>query len=240
MLENIAGDHRAGHAHRPLEPYPINPFRWHAILETPTSTRPRKSTRAQARLTATRRPTCCTSPTDTPAIEAAKRTLLGQVYLDWGTWAVVRDLGQEPIAGRGPAAPAAGNAPGRRSSSPTCALPMRSRARRRARPPSGLSGWVYIIDNRRGRRGSDGRPGAEIDGAGRAGPAAAATRAAPRFTSRKRLFARLRLRRRAGTGLRSGQAVSIPKPGPSRCARGPVFRSGSGRSPPARPPRDDG
>ena len=38
-------------------------------------------------------------PDDTPAVEAAKRTFLGQVYLDWGTWAVVRDVGQEPCAG---------------------------------------------------------------------------------------------------------------------------------------------
>ena len=41
-------------------------------------------------------------PADTPAVEAAKQTLLGRVYLDWGTWAVVRDVGQEPVAGMDP------------------------------------------------------------------------------------------------------------------------------------------
>ncbi len=39
-----------------------------------------------------------------PAIEAAKQTALGKVYLDWGTWAVVRDVGQEPDPRLGPAA----------------------------------------------------------------------------------------------------------------------------------------
>ena len=38
-------------------------------------------------------------PTDTPAVEAAKRTFLGRVYLDWGTWAVVRDVGPGPVPG---------------------------------------------------------------------------------------------------------------------------------------------
>jgi inner membrane protein len=33
------------------------------------------------------------------AVEAAKQTLLGKVYLDWGTWAMVRDVGQEPVRG---------------------------------------------------------------------------------------------------------------------------------------------
>ena len=41
-------------------------------------------------------------PAATAATEAAKRTLLGQVYLDWGTWAVVRDVGQEPVPGMEP------------------------------------------------------------------------------------------------------------------------------------------
>ncbi len=42
---------------------------------------------------------CSSSQPQTPATEAAKRTPLGQVYLDWGTWAVVRDVGQEPVPG---------------------------------------------------------------------------------------------------------------------------------------------
>jgi inner membrane protein len=41
-------------------------------------------------------------PTADSAVEAAKQTQLGKVYLDWGTWAVVRDVGQEPVAGMDP------------------------------------------------------------------------------------------------------------------------------------------
>ena len=41
-------------------------------------------------------------PVSDPAVEAAKRTPLGQVYLDWGSWAVVRDVGQEPVKGMDP------------------------------------------------------------------------------------------------------------------------------------------
>jgi inner membrane protein len=41
-------------------------------------------------------------PPATAAVEAAKQTPLGQVYLDWGTWAVVRDVGQEPVPGLAP------------------------------------------------------------------------------------------------------------------------------------------
>jgi inner membrane protein len=41
-------------------------------------------------------------PAYTEAAEAAKRTPLGQVYLDWGSWAVVRDVGQVPVEGMDP------------------------------------------------------------------------------------------------------------------------------------------
>ncbi len=81
------------------EPYPVNPFRWHAILETPDFYQTAEiNTRTGSVLSDSQRDVLY-KPTRTPAVEAAKRTLLGRVYLDWGTWAVVRDLGQEPIAG---------------------------------------------------------------------------------------------------------------------------------------------
>ena len=85
-------------------------------------------------------------PTDTAAVEAAKRTPLGQVYLDWGTWAVVRDVGQEPVA----AIDSAGSAPkplldhGRVQRSALCLLLSRNWPPRRADHPSedGFISWI--------------------------------------------------------------------------------------------------
>jgi inner membrane protein len=85
-----------------LEPYPINPFRWHAILETADFYQTAEiDTRTQSILSDPRHDVMY-KPIDTPAVEAAKRTLLGQVYLDWGTWAVVRDIGPVPVPGIDP------------------------------------------------------------------------------------------------------------------------------------------
>ena len=86
-------------------------------------------------------------PADTPAVEAAKRTFLGQVYLDWGTWAVVRDLGQQPIAGvEPPRLPP--NQPWTTVEFTDLRFAYSFLGGGNAPTPSGLSGWVYIIDNR--------------------------------------------------------------------------------------------
>jgi inner membrane protein len=81
-----------------LEPYPINPFRWHAIVETPEFYQTAEINTLSGEITSDRH-SMLYKPPATPATEAAKQTLLGQVYLDWGAWAVVRDVG--PIAAPG-------------------------------------------------------------------------------------------------------------------------------------------
>jgi inner membrane protein len=84
-----------------LEPYPLNPFRWHAILETPSLYQTAEvDTRTGEILSDPAN--ALFKPPVTPAVEAAKRTLLGQVYLDWGSWAVVRDMGPVPVPGMEP------------------------------------------------------------------------------------------------------------------------------------------
>lgn len=133
-----------------LEPYPLNPYRWHALLETrdfyqtaEVNTWNRDSLVAIA---SDPQVDVLYKPADTPAVEAAKRTLLGRVYLDWGTWAVVRDLGQEPVA----ALPPPELPPGRRWTTVTFNdlrfdySPLAGRTGHRAP----LSGWVYIVDGR--------------------------------------------------------------------------------------------
>jgi inner membrane protein len=84
------------------EPYPVNPFRWHAILETPDFYQTAEINTWTDSIDSDSRRDVLYKPTDTPPVEAAKRTPLGQVYLDWGTWAVVHDVGQEPAPGMDP------------------------------------------------------------------------------------------------------------------------------------------
>jgi inner membrane protein len=130
-----------------LEPYPINPFHWHAILETPDFYQVAEVSTLHATIDSDSRRDVMYKPADTPAVEAAKRTLLGQVYLDWGTWAVVRDVGQEPVADIDPP----NLPPGRAWTTVEFSdlrfhyafAPTRSST---GRAP--LGGWVYIVDGR--------------------------------------------------------------------------------------------
>ena len=105
---------------------PLNPFRWHAILETSRFYQTAEVNTSSGAIDSDPQTDVLFKPDDTPAVEAAKRTFLGQVYLDWGQWAVIRDVGQEPIEGVEPPHlhPIA---PGQPSNSATCVLRMRSR-----------------------------------------------------------------------------------------------------------------
>ena len=76
-----------------LEPYPVNPYRWHAILETADFYQTAEINTRTGEIDSDPQRDVIYKPADTPAVEAAKRTPLGQVYLDWGrgpwcaTWA---------------------------------------------------------------------------------------------------------------------------------------------------------
>ncbi|MGD0732290.1 MAG: metal-dependent hydrolase [Terracidiphilus sp.] len=130
-----------------MEPYPINPFRWHAILETANFYQTAEINTRTGDIESDPRRNVLYKPADTPAVEAAKRTPLGQVYMDWGTWAVVRDVGQEPVAAMKP--PELG--PGRTWTTVEFtdlrfAYPFLGLGRSSGSTP--LSGWVYIVDGR--------------------------------------------------------------------------------------------
>jgi inner membrane protein len=84
-----------------LEPYPVNPFRWHAILETDAYYQTAEINTRTGEIVSDARDVIY-KPSATAATEAAKQTFLGQVYLDWGTWAVVRDVGQVAAPGMAP------------------------------------------------------------------------------------------------------------------------------------------
>lgn len=129
-----------------VEPYPITPFRWHAILETPGYYQTAEVNTQSGAIDSDPQTDVLYKPEDTPAVEAAKRTYLGRVYLDWGRWAVVRDVGQEPIEGVAPP-----QLPPNRSWTTVEFSDLRFAyaftGSGRARPPSTLTGWVYIVDN---------------------------------------------------------------------------------------------
>jgi inner membrane protein len=132
-----------------LEPYPINPFRWHAILETQDFYQFARIDTRTGEIDSDSQRDVLFKPASTPATEAAKSTPLGQVYLDWGAWAVVRDLGPVAAPGMAPPQLAVGrhwttvqfsdlrfgySFLGSGTDEPSSAA------------ASPLSGWVYIVD----------------------------------------------------------------------------------------------
>ncbi len=127
------------------EPYMVNPFRWHAIVETPSLYQTAEINTHTGSIDSDPLRDVLYKPADTPAVEAAKQTLLGRVYLDWGMWAVVRDVGQGPAPGMEPP-----NLPPGRTWTTVEFTDLRFDysylATRGAggRPP--LAGWVYIVD----------------------------------------------------------------------------------------------
>ena len=130
-----------------VEPYPVNPFRWHAILETADFYQTAEIDTRSGSIDSDPHRDVMYKPADTPAVEAAKQTLLGRVYLDWGTWAVVRDVGQEPVAGMDPP-----NLPPNRSWTTVEFTDLRFDyaflATRNPADRAPLGGWVYIVDGR--------------------------------------------------------------------------------------------
>jgi inner membrane protein len=128
-----------------VEPYPVNPFRWHGIVETPNFFQTAEVNTRSGDIDSEPARDQFAKPTVTHAVEAAKRTGLGKVYLDWGRWAIVRDLGPVPIRGiEPPQLP-----PGRewttvQFSDLRFGYDFRGTGRSTSRPPLGAT--VYIID----------------------------------------------------------------------------------------------
>jgi inner membrane protein len=128
-----------------IEPYPINPFHWHVILETATFYQTAEVNTRTGEIDSDSQQDVLFKPPVTPAVEAAKLTPLGQVYLDWGTWAVVRDLGQVPVAGMdAPKLPPAETWTTVEFTDLRFDYSYLGTGRATGRSP--LSGWVYIVN----------------------------------------------------------------------------------------------
>jgi len=129
------------------EPYPLNPLHWHVIFETAGFYQTAEVNTWSGSVESDPMHDVMYKPSVTQAVEAAKRTFLGRVYLDWGRWAVVRDLGQEPIAGLDPP-----SLPKGRTWTTVEFTDLRfDYSFLAGRSESGrapLSGWVYIVDGR--------------------------------------------------------------------------------------------
>ena len=128
-----------------IEPFPVNPFRWHAILETQNYYQTAEINTHTGSIDSEAPRDVLYKPTDTPAVEAAKRTLLGHVYLDWGRWAVVREMGQYPVPGVDPPQ----LPPGRTWTTVEFSdlrFDYAFRGTGRSTGSGPLSGWVYIVD----------------------------------------------------------------------------------------------
>ncbi len=76
-----------------VSPHPITPYQWHLVVETPTYYQLgsvdtlRQTVRAESGDTLYKPPT-------TMATLVAKRSWLGEVYLDWSQWPVVEEQPQ--------------------------------------------------------------------------------------------------------------------------------------------------
>jgi len=139
------------------EPYPVDPFRWHVILETPDFYQTAEVNTRTGEILTDPQQDVLYKPADDRAVEAARQTELGKVYLDWGTWAVASDLGQAPVPGMAPP-----ELPPNRTWTTVEFTDLRfgysffGTGSANARKP--LTAWVYIIDNREdGGEDMDGR-----------------------------------------------------------------------------------
>ena len=72
-----------------VSPYPINPFRWHGVVETPNFFQVSTVDSLSGQVETTSQEDLFFKPPETPVTLAAKRSWLGRVYLDWSSFPVV-------------------------------------------------------------------------------------------------------------------------------------------------------
>jgi inner membrane protein len=82
-----------------IEPYPLNPFHWEVIAETPEFFQIGEVDTRTDRVITDAHTDVFYKPRDTAAIQAAKRSELGKAYLDWAQFPYVEDLGPDPVPG---------------------------------------------------------------------------------------------------------------------------------------------
>jgi inner membrane protein len=92
-----AGDYNGAPVLRvAADPHPINPFLWQTIVETPQSYRISSADTFNNTLATTDQAEIIYKPPTTLATLVAKRSWLGEVYLDWSQYPVVTETGTDP------------------------------------------------------------------------------------------------------------------------------------------------
>lgn len=83
-----------------LEPYPINPYRWFAVIETPNYFQTAFVDLRSGEVTSDAQEDIVYKPPVTMATLTAKRSYLGHIYLDWSKFPVVEEVGHQQAPGR--------------------------------------------------------------------------------------------------------------------------------------------
>jgi inner membrane protein len=87
------------------EPYPVTPFLWFAVAETAGYYQTGLANSRTETVETSDRDDVIYKPPVTPAVAAAKNSRLGQVYLDWARFPVVRDRGRANLVASDELAP---------------------------------------------------------------------------------------------------------------------------------------
>jgi inner membrane protein len=77
-------------------PYPVNPYRWNVIVDTPDSYQIDSANTWLSEVTSSPEKDTIYKPPTTLATLAAKRSSLGEIYLDWSQYPVVQETGVDP------------------------------------------------------------------------------------------------------------------------------------------------
>jgi inner membrane protein len=82
------------------DPYPINPFHWQTVVETPSFFQVSTADTFSDTISSSSEADTIFKPPTTLATLAAKQSWLGEIYLDWSQWPVVTETGidQDGIA----------------------------------------------------------------------------------------------------------------------------------------------
>jgi inner membrane protein len=78
------------------DPYPINPFHWQTIVETPRTFLISSANTLSSEIATSDQAQILYKPPTTLATLVAKRSWLGEIYLDWSQYPVVTDIGADP------------------------------------------------------------------------------------------------------------------------------------------------